>query len=355
MKAFDTDRGQLWALSARCVSCGSCEQACRKRHGVARLRRPRHGQPIVFPEVCRQCALPACVESCISGGLAKDADSGRLVFNDARCVACWSCILGCPHGAVRQDLRLRPLSVRCDRCIDYRDMACVSACPTGAMRTGDDETLKRDIHNADSVAAPLVTAGVCVALPAAGLVVGFVDPGGLHDYAHVLGIAAGVLMALSLLLPIVGRILAPLTGRALWVKVHVAAGVLAAMLAMMHAGGRFDLNAQSAAAVLVLVLVVTAVAYRYLRPLALMAEAVFLRRAAVGLPADNKQSADPGGEPLNVEAMGASVRQARAWCRFFYRAANVLALSRSIHLIIAILTAGLVLAHAIIMTLIGAD
>lgn len=97
---------------------------------------------MVFPEICRRCKYPACVEACISSALARNPATGDLEFNADKCVACWSCIMACPYGAVRRDLRGRRTSVRCDRCVAHRRMACVSACPTGAMRSGGDTALR---------------------------------------------------------------------------------------------------------------------------------------------------------------------------------------------------------------------
>jgi len=351
MSLRDEQRDGIWAISERCVSCGSCEDACRGRRGLARLTRPRHGHPVVFPEICRRCKFPACVDACISSALARDPVTGDLQFSESRCVACWSCIMACPYGAVRRDVRARPTTVRCDRCASYRRMACVSACPTRAMQGGRDEALRGDLARAVVLHAPLVRALACVVVPLIGLLVGLLDLPWIMQNRHAVGIAAGGLMVLSLLLPFAGMAMRGIMRRSFWSSLHVWAGTLAAAAALAHTGGRFGANAQTLAALLILVLVAAGGAYRYLRPLVLIWQAVFYRDAA-GQSSHNK-TATP--QAPSVEAMAAGAAQARAWRASLGRLAAVLAACKTLHIVLAVAATGLVLAHVISRLLIGAD
>ncbi len=350
----DRERQRLWALSARCVACGSCEQACLRRHGVARLRRPSHGQPVAFPEACQHCAYPACVEACIAGALRKDAATERVVLDRERCVGCWSCIMACPYAAVRRDLRSRPISARCDRCDGFRRPACVVSCPTKALRCGGDPALATDMARRGTVVGPLVAAAIYAVLPLVGLWLGFIGPGWAKEHTHELGIAAGSLVAASFLLPMAGRLVWSVIPRAAWARLHLWTGALGVALAMVHALGRFGLNAQTLAAFSLLGLVLTDLSYRYLLPVCLLFEAAFARQAA-SLPARGFGAPPPNGAHRRVAAADAAARQAQAWARWLHWCAVLLGTFRTVHSAWAIVTTGLVVAHVLIMTVIGAN
>lgn len=352
MSIRDRHRDEIWAISKRCVSCGSCRGACRRRRGIARLKRPRHGHPVVFPEICRRCKYPACVEACISSALSRDSATGDLEFNAAKCVACWSCIMACPYAAVRRDLRWRAASVRCDRCGEYLRMACVSACPTGAMRCGDDAALRGDLARAGGLGGPLAAALICVALPLIGLIVGLLQTPWIVAHSHEFGIAAGGLMGVSLVGPMVGRLLSAMVRRSFWGLLHVWTGTCGAALAMVHTGGRFGANAQTAAAFMILALVIAAAAYRYLRPLVLIWEAMFYRAASAEF---HQGDAEASRRSSNVEAVAAGASQARASRVSLGRVAAELAACKTLHVALAIIATGFVAAHVIIMLSIGAD
>ncbi len=151
----------------RCMACRSCELACWSAH-APRGATPRAvdfpaGAPLSapLPRVrvqavdaggsirrtralalqCRRCGEPACAEACISGGLQKDASRG-VTLDPKRCVACWSCIMVCPFGAVRADVAAHH-AVLCDLCEGREEPACVAACPTGALKVEEDTRASR--------------------------------------------------------------------------------------------------------------------------------------------------------------------------------------------------------------------
>ncbi len=144
--------------------CRGCEDACAARHGHARLR--VDGVPIdgvSVADACRQCRVGAeCVEACPQNALQWNR-RGALIITDA-CNGCGACVDACLYDAVRlvplrpaagppgplrslwQRLRqgapVIPLQAagpthradKCDLCHGYSDLACVRACPTGALR-----------------------------------------------------------------------------------------------------------------------------------------------------------------------------------------------------------------------------
>ena len=143
--------------------CHICEDACATRHGQTRI----HMHGVLFSELdvtdsCRQCRVGAeCSEVCPVDAIQWN-ERGALVVGDA-CTGCGDCVSACPYDAVRlvergqphvsplwslwQQLKnLRnptiPLAPaqpvrradKCDLCHGYADLACVTACPTGALR-----------------------------------------------------------------------------------------------------------------------------------------------------------------------------------------------------------------------------
>jgi CRP-like cAMP-binding protein/Fe-S-cluster-containing hydrogenase component 2 len=144
-------------------SCRICEDACTARHGKTRI----HVDGVMLEhleitESCRQCKVGAeCVESCPEHAIQWN-DRGALIITDS-CNGCGACVPACPYGAVQLIERDRhaetplwglwrrikslrrsviPLdslqqparASKCDLCHGYDDLACVSACPTGALR-----------------------------------------------------------------------------------------------------------------------------------------------------------------------------------------------------------------------------
>lgn len=147
--------------------CSICVDACTTRHGQPRLR--LNGVMLDQQEVvdtCRQCRAGAeCVEACPEAAF-EWGDQGALIITD-KCTGCGACVPACPYDAITQvaqpsqraagplwklwdALRQRvssPLVIplepvptypyradKCDLCHGFADKACVSACPTGALR-----------------------------------------------------------------------------------------------------------------------------------------------------------------------------------------------------------------------------
>jgi CRP-like cAMP-binding protein/Fe-S-cluster-containing hydrogenase component 2 len=147
-----------------CLSdCHICEDACATRHGQTRI----HTNGLMFngldmTDSCRQCRVGAeCAEACPVDAIQWN-EHGALVVEDT-CTGCGDCVPACPYDAVHLVSRAQPQSSpiqllwqqlrrfksptielvpanpvqradKCDLCNGYGDLACVSACPTGALR-----------------------------------------------------------------------------------------------------------------------------------------------------------------------------------------------------------------------------
>jgi carbon-monoxide dehydrogenase iron sulfur subunit len=144
---------EIFCRIDRCLACKSCEIACAvvhsesgelvaalqesplSNHRVRVLKVDDNGGKVRLRSValqCRQCLEPACVDACIAGGIVKDETTGVVRFDRERCVGCWSCTMVCPFGAIIrvQDAKV---AIKCDRCEDREQPACVVTCPTGAL------------------------------------------------------------------------------------------------------------------------------------------------------------------------------------------------------------------------------
>ncbi|MDP2997468.1 MAG: FAD-dependent oxidoreductase, partial [Bryobacterales bacterium] len=123
----------------------NCELACSVVHSRSGLlataideeisprRRVRvaAGKDAIEALCCEQCLEPLCAFSCKSGAIHRDPISGQTLLDESRCVACYMCLMVCPHG-VRPD-PARDSVVRCDVCRTLDIPACVEACPSGAL------------------------------------------------------------------------------------------------------------------------------------------------------------------------------------------------------------------------------
>ncbi len=130
-----------------CIGCHLCEVYCQlkqsqskdlikafKRESPRPLPRLQveERKPISFAVPCLHCTEPTCVYACLTGALQKDADSGIVTVDAERCNGCWTCILACPFGAIKQDT-YRGKSAKCDLCLGEVVPACVANCPNEAL------------------------------------------------------------------------------------------------------------------------------------------------------------------------------------------------------------------------------
>ena len=133
-----------------CVECDACYDACAERHGVSRLwPSDIHYGVLSVPANCHNCHYPTCESACKFDVLRYDDDEDELRVSH-NCVGCQQCSRSCSYGAItmvpfdlidpayltQRDPNARGgrmYAVKCDNCAGYDELACVSACPTGAL------------------------------------------------------------------------------------------------------------------------------------------------------------------------------------------------------------------------------
>ena len=130
-----------------CIGCSLCEVYCCLRHSRSKdlikafnrespqpLPRVRveERKPISLSVRCHHCDEPPCVYACLTGALRKDASTGIVTVDEEKCIGCWTCILVCPFGAIKQD-KHRGKIAKCDLCQGEDLPLCVANCPNEAL------------------------------------------------------------------------------------------------------------------------------------------------------------------------------------------------------------------------------
>lgn len=141
---------RVFAVEENCMACKLCEVACVVEHSTSKnifiawkekpavVSRTRVVEelPFSYSSQCRHCEQPDCVAACSNAAITKDEQTGIVLIDEKRCVACWMCTMACNYGAIQRNIQPEfqiKNSQKCDLCIDRGYPACVEACPNGAL------------------------------------------------------------------------------------------------------------------------------------------------------------------------------------------------------------------------------
>ena len=130
-----------------CIGCHLCEVYCQLQHAqskdiikafkresprpLPRLR-VEEKETVSFSMRCQQCDEAPCLYACLTGAITRDDISGMIKVDEEKCIGCWTCILVCPFGAIKQDTEQKK-TVRCDLCEGESIPVCVANCPNEAL------------------------------------------------------------------------------------------------------------------------------------------------------------------------------------------------------------------------------
>ena len=130
-----------------CFGCHLCEVYCQRQHSQSKdlIKAFKRESPRPLPRLrmeekdgvsfsmrCQQCEEAPCVYACLTGALNQNAASGVVNVDEERCIGCWTCILVCLFGVIRQNTRRRKIA-KCDLCQGEDMPACVTNCPNEAL------------------------------------------------------------------------------------------------------------------------------------------------------------------------------------------------------------------------------
>jgi len=128
----------------KCIRCHKCEIDCKLENlvpeGVRLLRMVGIGPEELDGELrtfnvrasCSQCHLPACVSTCPTGALRKSPE-GVVIQDAALCVGCRICELACPNlGTLSYDRGAKKM-LKCDFCMERLEDGLLPACVEGCL------------------------------------------------------------------------------------------------------------------------------------------------------------------------------------------------------------------------------
>ncbi len=135
----------------RCLGCKTCELECALAHSESgtlaeaavagcRLQSRVHVEPagqFAIPMQCRHCEDAPCIKVCPTDAICRSSQDAPVLLDQDQCIGCKLCMFACPFGAIDMSKDNKAM-VKCDLCIERTEAgelpACVSGCPTKAMR-----------------------------------------------------------------------------------------------------------------------------------------------------------------------------------------------------------------------------
>ncbi len=140
----------LMVFQKDCVGCHACEVACKQEHGLH--TGPRFIKVIErgdsnLPVYCHHCVRPPCRDACPEEAIWKN-EWGIVQVNHELCIGCMACVEACPFGAMQFDEE-RGAALMCDLCYERlkndEPPACSLACPTRCILWGDMKTISEEM------------------------------------------------------------------------------------------------------------------------------------------------------------------------------------------------------------------
>ena len=159
--------------AAKCSGCYNCQIACKDEHvgndwspyskpqpeiGQFWLRVEERVQGTIpkvkldyIPRLCNHCEKPACMDACPEGAIYR-RDDGFVLIHPEKCTGCGKCRTACPYGVIYMNAELK-IAQKCTGCAHLLDNGaklprCVEACPTEAIRFGEEADLTDEIEGA---------------------------------------------------------------------------------------------------------------------------------------------------------------------------------------------------------------
>jgi Fe-S-cluster-containing dehydrogenase component len=157
-----------------CNGCYCCQIACKDEHVANDWTPYARPQPLTghfwmkvtdmvrgtvpkvrvtyLHDVCQHCDEAPCIPSCTAHAIYK-RDDGIVIIDPEKCSGHRNCIEACPYGVIyfNWGLNIAQKCTMCAHLLDagWKEPRCVDACPTGALKFGDEEDLKDEISKSE--------------------------------------------------------------------------------------------------------------------------------------------------------------------------------------------------------------
>jgi protein NrfC len=176
--SYEQSKGYIVYDSRICLGCQSCMYACSMTHegaaapSLSRIQIIRDAPSFtkypydIVMAVCRQCVTPLCVQNCPTGACHVDKENGNVRWiNPDECIGCKTCIESCPQRPHRTVWNPeKEISMKCDLCLNTPhwsrkggpdgEQACVSVCPSKALKLVHEPPPQMDVMGYDVDMAP---------------------------------------------------------------------------------------------------------------------------------------------------------------------------------------------------------
>lgn len=102
---------------------------------------------------CQHCVDAPCIQACAVEGALYQREDGLVIIDSMKCTGCQNCVDACPYGCIfyNESLHLSQKCTGCAHLLDegWTDTRCSDACPTAAIKFGDESAL--DLSGAETL------------------------------------------------------------------------------------------------------------------------------------------------------------------------------------------------------------